>query len=432
MISPIYRRKIGYTTLYYKFLHSALSIIVKGEVCFLQQNAEKNAARGPLVLAAGAVVQLLTGIPAAWGVFQRPIMEQFAFTRGQATLAFAVLVASYGIGCALGGLLQDQKGPRPAALLGTGLLAAGFLLGAVVPNGNAPLFLLVYSVPAGLGSAFVAPAVLACAQKWYATKKGWATGVTGVAMGLSGAFFTLVVRLVGGAWGMRVCLAVLGGLVLLLCGAGAAVLQDPPFLPQPASGKGRDIPPRQMLRTPQYKLCVAAVALSAPPVLLFSPDILQFAADRGLPEEAAPWCIVLGSAASAVGRLSCPALSDRWGRKPVLYGIYAGLAVGSVGLAFAQGWLVLAAYAVLTLCYSGCAAVQPSFNSDLFGLKHAGINYGFLALGMSAGSLLSYTGNRLLPEGLRHIAAGVCAVAGGLCVAVVKMPEAVEKPRRAR
>ena len=48
----------------------------------------------------------------------------------------------------------------------------------------AALFLVVYSLPAGLGSAFLAPAVLACAQKWYQDKKGWATGVAGVAMGL--------------------------------------------------------------------------------------------------------------------------------------------------------------------------------------------------------------------------------------------------------
>ena len=50
--------------------------------------------RGPYVLAAGAAVQLLVGIPAAWGVFQRPVMREYAFTRGQATLAFAILVAA--------------------------------------------------------------------------------------------------------------------------------------------------------------------------------------------------------------------------------------------------------------------------------------------------------------------------------------------------
>ncbi len=379
--------------------------------------------RGRAVLAAGAAVQLLVGIPAAWGVFQRPVMREYAFTRGQATMAFAVLVAAYGIGCAAGGLVQDRKGPRYAGLWGAVMLGAGFLLAAAAPEGNAPLFLLVYSVPAGLGSAFLAPAVLACAQKWYAGKKGWATGVTGVAQGLSGAFLTVFVRGLGGLFGMRVCFAALGGVALAVGGLGAAVLQDPP--PPafgPAQARAQGLAPKQMLRTAQYKWCFAAVALAAPPVLLFSPDILKIAADRGLPEAWAPWSVVFGSAASAAGRLLCPALSDRLGRKPVLYALYAGLAAGSVWFAFAQGGWVLAAYALLSCLYAGEAAVEPAFNSDLFGLGYAGVNYGFMALGMSAGSLLAFAGSRLLPLGWRHWAAAGSALAGLACLVPVRPP----------
>ncbi len=377
--------------------------------------------RGRYILAAGAAAQLLTGIPAAWGVFQKPVMQGYGFSRGQAMLGFAVLVAAYGVGCAMGGLLQDARGPRFAGLWGTALLAGGFFAAAVVPPANAAMFLVVYSLPAGLGSAFLAPAVLACAQKWYQDKKGWATGVAGVAMGLSGAFFTLFVKGIGGRWGIRVCFAALGAVMLVVCGAGALILENPP-----ASAVGKPQPGldyKQMLRTPQYKLCAAAVALSAPPVLLFSPEIFQIATERGLPEAAAPFSIVFGSAASAAGRMMLPALSDKLGRKPVLYAVYAGLAAGSAWFAFAGAWWLLAAYAVLTFFYSGGAAVQPSFNSDLFGLAHAGVNYGFIALGMSGGSLVSYIGAQALPLAARHWLAGVCAIAGLVCVSLVKPVE---------
>ena len=377
--------------------------------------------RGRYILAAGAAAQLLTGIPAAWGVFQKPVMQGYGFSRGQAMLGFAMLVAAYGVGCAVGGLLQDARGPRFAGLWGTVLLAGGFFAAAVVPPANAAMFLVVYSLPAGLGSAFLAPAVLACAQKWYQGKKGWATGVTGVAMGLSGAFFTLFVKGIGGRWGIRVCFAALGAVMLVVCGAGALILENPP-----ASAVGKPQPGldyKQMLRTPQYKLCAAAVALSAPPVLLFSPEIFQIATERGLPEAAAPFSIVFGSAASAAGRMLLPALSDKLGRKPVLYAVYLGLAAGSAWFAFAGQWWVLAAYAVLTFFYSGGAAVQPSFNTDLFGLPHAGVNYGFIALGMSGGSILSYIGAQALPLAARHWLAGGCAAAGLVCVSLVKPVE---------
>ena len=330
--------------------------------------------RGPYILAAGAAAQLLTGIPAAWGVFQKPVMAQYGFSRGQAMLSFAILVAGYGIGCAIGGFVQDQHGPRYAALWGTALLGGGSMGAALVPQGNAALFFLVYSIPAGVGSAFLAPAVLA------------------------------------------------------VCGASAAVLQNPPQpAGQPNAKAANDLPPHQMVRTTQYRLCVAGVALAAPPMLLFSPEILTIAADRGLPEQWAPLCVAVGSAASAAGRLLCPAASDHWGRKPVLYGVYAALAAGSIGFAFAQGWWVLAAYCVLTCFYSGGAAVQPALNTDLFGLAHAGVNYGLIALGMSAGSLLSYAGSQLLDLPARHMLAVASAVAGGICFLFVKPVATVEK-----
>ena len=81
--------------------------------------------RGPYILAAGAGVQLLTGIPAAWGVFQKPVMQGYGLSRGQAMLGFAVLVAFYGVGCAVGGLLQDRRGPRTAGLWGTAPFSCG-------------------------------------------------------------------------------------------------------------------------------------------------------------------------------------------------------------------------------------------------------------------------------------------------------------------
>lgn len=387
----------------------------------------------PGILAAGAAVQLLTGIPAAWGVFQNPVMEEYAFTRGQAMLSFAILVAGYGIGCALGGFVQDRRGPRYAALWGTALLGGGSMGAAIVPQGNAVLFFLLYSIPAGVGSAFLAPAVLACAQKWYAARKGLATGVSGAAMGLSGAFLTVFVTTVENRWGMRVCFAALGVVVLAVCGASAAVLRNPP---QSAAAQmdtaAGDIAPRQMIQTVQYRLCVAGVALAAPSMLLFSPEILSIAAERGLPEQWAPLCVAAGSAASAAGRLLCPAVSDKWGRKPVLYGVYAALAVGSIWFAFAQNWWVLAAYCVLTCFYSGGAAVQPALNTDLFGLAHAGVNYGLIALGMSAGSLLSYAGSQLLNLPARHVLAAVSAAAGGICFGFVKPVAAVENRRRNR
>ena len=385
------------------------------------------------ILAAGAAIQVLTGLPAAWGVFQQPVMEEYGLSEQGAGYAFGILIAAFGVGCVLGGFLQDRHGPRCAGLWGTALLCGGFFAAGLLPPGSAEAFFLAFSIPAGLGTAFLYPSIQSCAQKWYADRKGLATGVIGGAVGLSGAFLTVFVRTaVRGFWvvqGIRGAFWALGAVTLPVCLVGSLLLQDPPQTgqtqkPQKNGKNTIDLAPRQMLRTKQYWLCAGAVCFSTPAVLLFSPIILKLGMERGLEEQAALWSVVLGSVGSAAGRLLMPLLSDRIGRRPtdmLLFAVSAGL---SAGFAFAQGWGVVACYAGLTFCYSALAAVLPALSTDLFGFPHAGVNYGFLALGQSVGSLaFPFAANFFGLEAGRHWMAVAAAGAGFACIRALRPVE---------
>ncbi|MFV8223319.1 hypothetical protein [Faecalibacterium hattorii] len=105
------------------------------------------------ILAAGAAIQVLTGLPAAWGVFQQPVMEEYGLSEQGAGYAFGILIAAFGVGCVIGGFLQDRKGPRCAALWGTALLCGGFFAAALLPEEKGGFFSGVFSIPAGLGTA---------------------------------------------------------------------------------------------------------------------------------------------------------------------------------------------------------------------------------------------------------------------------------------
>ena len=385
------------------------------------------------ILAAGAAIQVLTGLPAAWGVFQQPVMEEYGLSEQGAGYAFGILIAAFGVGCVLGGFLQDRHGPRCAGLWGTALLCGGFFAAGLLPPGSAWAFFLAFSIPAGLGTAFLYPSIQSCAQKWYADRKGLATGVIGGAVGLSGAFLTVFVRTaVRGFWvvqGIRGAFWALGAVTLPVCLVGSLLLQDPPQTgqtqkPQENGKNTIDLAPQQMLRTKQYWLCAGAVCFSTPAVLLFSPIILKLSMERGLEEQAALWSVVLGSVGSAAGRLLMPLLSDRIGRRPtdmLLFAVSAGL---SAGFAFAQGWGVVACYVGLTFCYSALAAVLPALSTDLFGFPHAGVNYGFLALGQSVGSLaFPFAANFFGLEAGRHWMAVAAAGAGFACIRALRPVE---------
>ena len=302
-----------------------------------------------LILAAGAAIQILTGIPAAWGIFRRPVMAEYNLSRADVSAVFSLTIAWFGVGCVFGGYLQDTKGPRAAGLWGTALLTFGMAAAGFVPRGAAGLFCLGFSLPVGLGTAFLYPAVMSCAQKWYRDKKGLATGFIGGAVGASGAFLTLFVRRVGGQAGIRACFWRLAGLSFAVCAAGSLLLQDPPPEAPLPSRQGRlykrpplDLPPARMLRTRDYWLCTASVALAAPAVLLFSPVIVSLGQQRGLSEGAAHLCVAVGSLGSAAGRLLMPMASDRLGRRRTDILLLWGLCGLSAAFAFARGgWVVV-------------------------------------------------------------------------------------------
>ena len=393
------------------------------------------------ILAAGAAIQILTGLPAAWGVFQQPVMEEYGLSEQGAGLAFGILIAAFGVGCVIGGFLQDRNGPRHAALWGTALLCGGFFAAALLPGAAGGWFWVLFSVPAGLGTAFLYPSIQSCAQKWYKGRKGLATGVIGGAVGLSGAFLTVFVRTAlrgfGLVQGIRGAFWALGALTLPVCLVGSALLTDPPpEKPRPSQqGRGKaapglDLSPGQMLRTRQYWLCAGAVCCSTPAVLLFSPIILKLGMERGLDESAALWSVVLGSVGSAAGRLLMPMLSDKIGRRPtdmILFAVSLGL---SAVFWFAQGWAVVAVYAGLTFCYSALAAVLPALSTDLFGFPHAGVNYGFLALGQSVGSLaFPFMANLWGLEQGRHILAIAGAVGGFAAIWALRPVQPPRAPR---
>ena len=379
-----------------------------------------------LILLAGALIQIFTGIPSAWGAFQKPVIAEYALNEDSAGYVFSILLAGYGVGCAVGGFLQDRWGPRKAALLGTVLLCGGIGLAGVLPAEKPWLFYLAFSVPAGVGSAFLNPAVLSCAQKWYQGRKGLATGVVGCAMGLSGLFLTQFVKLFTKGpwqgWGIRGAFFGLALLTLPVCVAASVLLENPKEKAQQAEQSGQT--PGQMLHNRNYWLLLAAVALSTPAVQLFSPRLVEIGGQRGLVEEQALWAVMLGSLGNAAGRLAMPVLSDKIGRKQTDLWLFAALAGASVWFWFAPGFWMLAAYTALCVCYSGLAAVLPAFSTDLFGLAHSGVNYGLLALGQTVGSLAF----PLLADALglttgRHLLAVAAAVGGIGVLWCVKMPQ---------
>ncbi len=414
---------------------------LKGVIClqaFLKSNKW-------VILLSGALIQIFTGVPAAWGVFQASVCNSYKLSEYIGSMIFSFVIFSFGIGCALGGFLQDKKGPRFAAIIGTVLLSFGFITCGFLPQQRPILMYLLFSLPTGFGTALLYPSVMACAQKWYTNKKGFATGIIGGATGLSGAVLTLLGTWLINSFGIRSAFIILGFIIAVVCGLSCIVLENPrdtcDFAPQDKNkinyAKYERIQPEptqnntltsdnngifHIFKTREYYLLTAAVCFANPSMILFSPIIVQLAQNRGLSIGIALSCIAVGSVFSSFGRLTMPWLSDKTGRKKVLVLLFSVLFSASTLFIFANGIWVLFVYCALAFCYSGQAAVLPATVTDLYGKKNTGLHYGLVAIGMSVGSILFPLLALLFQssEGTRHIIA-ICATFLGLvCVLLLK------------
>ncbi len=341
------------------------------------------------ILLSGALIQVFTGVPAAWGVFQSSVCEGYKLESHNATLIFSFTIFFFGIGGVIGGYMQDKKGPRMAGVIGSILLSIGYLLSAFMPPNYPWVLYLTFSLPIGLGISFLNPAVMSCVQKWYSDKKGFATGVIGVSVGFSGAVLTFFVNFFNKYEGIRTSFFALGIITAFVSGIACLFLENPKNKQEIKNKmENKSLTPKQMLKSKQYWLLTIAVLCAAPAMILFSPLIIEIALNRGLSQELALSCVAIGSVFSAAGRLCMPWLSDKIGRGTVLIILFSSLILCSIVFIYAQNLFVLIIYCFLAFSYSGQAAVIPCTVTELFGEKMTGINYGLVTLGMSGGSLI--------------------------------------------
>ena len=80
------------------------------------------------IVIAAVLVQLALGAVYAWSVFNKPLQDQFGWSKAEAVLPFEVAIGTIFIGSLIGGRIQDRMGPRPVALGGVILYSVGIML----------------------------------------------------------------------------------------------------------------------------------------------------------------------------------------------------------------------------------------------------------------------------------------------------------------
>lgn len=349
-----------------------------------------------LLMSVCCVLGMLTiGIIHIWSIFQPAVLEYYQCDLRIVTMIGALMTSAYTVGTIFGGILQDAKGPRIAALLGGALyLLGGSLSSLVTKECNPALLYGTYTLCFGLGTGLAYSACFNCIIKWYPKRRGFAVGLALSGLGIGSTILSPVIKFLLQTFSLLGTFRVVGILFCAVIWLVGLVIHDPaPGLLETGSSSAAVKPQRQytLLEASRcyefWTVCVIKFfALGG--FQMLSPIIVTLGMDKGLSYEKAILCVSLTGICSAVIRLTGPIASDRFGVIKVLWVAECANLAANLLLTVSGGSLYIGNVCVMTLCFGCAQGVASVLLVDAFGTEHSGAILGVVPIFNALGSVI--------------------------------------------
>jgi MFS family permease len=247
------------------------------------------------------------------GVFARPLIAEFGWTRAEFQGALAAMMVGTVVSAwAVGGLL-DRYGTRRVALASQIGLALG-LAGLTLAGPSARSWLAAWFVMAVLGIGTSAITWTRGIAAWFERGRGFALGLGLTSTGLMAFLLPPVVTWLIGEHGWRTAYLVLAASVLVVGLPTVALLfrEPPEAVLRRTFGGGVGLTLGEALRGRRFWLLIAAFMLVAGTVAGLLLNLVPLLIDRGLTPASAAWYASLVGLNVVLGRLVVGAMLDRF------------------------------------------------------------------------------------------------------------------------
>ena len=175
------------------------------------------------VAVGGVLMNLALGSLYAWSVFVAPLEKEFHWTRAETSLTYTIAVVSFALTFIVAGRIQDRRGPRICAFIGTLCVSAGFFLSSLTTSLGFLYGTLGLIVGIGNGFGYATP--IPVASKWFPDKRGLVVGIMVAGYGAASFILALFVPNLIVTIGWRSSVRVLAG-VFLAMGLVATALMN--------------------------------------------------------------------------------------------------------------------------------------------------------------------------------------------------------------
>jgi MFS family permease len=386
-----------------------------------------------------------TGIRHAVGPFLKPIVADLGLDRASFSLVIALSLFLYGVFMPLAGLALDRFSVRVVSSVGTVLLVVSLVLTAMVRN--VWEFAAVYGVLVPIGLAGTGPVIASgVVARWFNKRRGTALSVLGSAsmtgMSLLVPGVTWLILTVG--WRTTYMLIGLGVLVLMLPLCLLVVRDSPESMGLAADGASPRIGPAlvervsagEAVQTLAFWQLAGSFFTCGFSMSLLSAHGLPMLTDHGYTPMFASWVLgVLGG--SSIGfTVMLGALSDRFGRRPVLASIYAGRVLIFAGFFLIRdnpvAILVVAVLGGVTM--AGTGSMTSALTADIYGRFSVSSVFGLIFLVHQTGAAIGSWLAGALFEGTGGYGAAfalACAFLMGAAIVALKIDKDARRIWRA-
>ncbi len=338
----------------------------------------------------------------AYTVFLLAYIEEFRWTRGEASIAYSVSQLVSGIGAPLIGVLVDRIGTRHVLLLGSAMLVVG-LVGSAGANALWQVVIL-YGVVMTMGLNCLGNIAFApLLSRLFVRRRGMAFAVVQGANGFGRAISFPSAQFLVGIMSWRAAYLVQAGLLAVLILPMALLFRGaetggragaPPSSAVPATGRHWTL--REAMRTGRFWVLSLVYLCTGLGSFFVSLHQLAFLVDRGFDPLYAASVIGFGALLSTPGIILTGSLSDIVGREIAGASTYAISILGVVCAMFITGpgdhgllWLHACLFGVT---WGARGPTITAKTADLFPGGNLGTILGVITIGSGLGAAIGSWG----------------------------------------
>lgn len=369
-----------------------------------QEKQEKFFYGWVIVVAATLVSSFSWGTQYAFGVFFKPLISEFSWSRAATSGAFSVIMIVYGLSSILMGRLSDRYGPRIAVFCGGVLIGLGTFLSSWI-NSVWQLYLF-YGLIMGMGMGASYVPVMGVVSRWFWKRRGLALGIVVAGIGLGTLLMSPLSQFLISQFGWRNSYQIIGVVdwVIILFAAGLMVGDpekkgklpygqipgDEDFAADRMKKEGMDPPLSlsfgQAKRTNSFWVFLIINFLWYLNLYMVLVHLVPYATDKGMPAVEAANSLALLGAFSIVGKITMGRLSDRIGGRSAIAISFFLQALATILLIGVGGLFVVYAFAVMFgFSYGGGAPQQAKITGEIFGTASIGSILGVIVFAGSLG-----------------------------------------------